>query len=224
MGGNPALPNAEKPPCTLSGVGRLNSPIEPMPMFVCSEPERLELRPCPWCIELTPGKDVPRPLESDEPGWNQPDVWCMPSGDRALWLCADEDGEGITSGCVSPRCRGGGDTLETLPRFARVRRVGPPFVLGGGCAGVWIEDRLRERERPCEDVGGPFADGEGVWRARKSLGFVAFVVVVFEEKLDRAEREDMCELKELTLEGSPLVPLLLVFELLFEEEVFSANG
>ena len=133
----------------------------------------------------------------------------------------------MTRGCViCPRCSGGGDTLETLPRFVRVRRVGPPFVLGGGCEGAEMEERLRERDRPCEDVGGPFADGEGVWRVRKSFGFVAFVVVVFEENEDKPDN-DKCELKELTLDGS--APLLLppLFELLFpedEDEVFNANG
>ena len=163
------MPNAAKPPWTLSGVGRLNSPMEPMPMFVWSELDRLPGSQL-W-IELTPGRDVP----SDEPGWNHPDVWCMPSGDRALLFC-DEllFGGGMTRGWVMcPRCSGGGDALETLPRFARVRRVGPPFVLGGGCEGVWM-DRLRERERPCEEVGGPLAEGDGVWRVRKSLWFAAF--------------------------------------------------
>ena len=219
IGGRPP-PNAAKPPCTLSGVGRLNSPIAPMPMFVCSEPERPE--PRPWCIEFTPGSDVPSPL----PGWNQPEP-CIPSGDRAL-PCPDADDGGMISGCVMcPRCSGGGETLEIEPRFVRVRRVGPPFVLGGGCgcADACIDDRLRDRERPCEDDGGSFADGEGVCR-RKSFGFVAFVVVVFEEKLDRAESEDMCELKELTLDGSALLPLLLPFAplLVEDDEVFSAKG
>lgn len=95
IGGKPALPNAEKPPCTLSGVGRLNSPIDPMPMFVCSDPDRLEPSPCPWCIEFTPGKDDPSPL----PGWNHPEA-CMPSGDRALLFCPDVEGGGIISGWV----------------------------------------------------------------------------------------------------------------------------
>ena len=63
-------------------------------------------------------------------------------------------------------------------------------------------------------------EGEGVC-LKKSFGFVALVVVVLDEKLDNAESEDMCELKELTLDGSPPFPLLL--ELLFEE-VLSANG
>ena len=180
-------------------------------MFVWSEPERLPGRP--WCIE---GSELP----SDEPGWNQPDVWCMPSGDRALLFC-DELGDGITSGCVMcPRCSGGGDTLEMLPRFGRVRRVGPPFVLGGGCCSGRIEERLRERERPCEDVDGPLEEGEGVCRERKSFGFVAFVVVVFDEKLDRPDR---CELNELTLDGSALLPPLPLLAL-FDEDVLSANG
>ena len=37
---------------------------------------------------------------------------------------------GMTSGCVA-RCRGGGETLLTLPLFALVRLAGPPLVLGG---------------------------------------------------------------------------------------------
>lgn len=102
-----------------------------------------------------------------------------------------------------------------LPRFVRVRRVGPPLVLGGGCG--CAEERLRERERPCEDVGGSLDAGEGVCR-RKSFGFVAFVVVL-DEKPASAESEDMCELK---LDGSPLPPALE--ELLFEDEVLSAKG
>ena len=60
----------------------------------------------------------------------------------------------------------------------RARAPGRPAVRARwGLRGAWIEDRLRERERPCEEDGGSFAEGEGVWR-RKSLGFVALVVVV----------------------------------------------
>lgn len=214
IGGRPPPPNAEKPPCTLSGVGSENSPIEPIPMFVWSEFERLPGRPCPWCIE---GSDVP----SDEPGWNQPEVWCTPSGERALLFCDEDDGGMISGWVMCPRCNGGGDTLEMLPRFGRVRRAGPPFVLGGGCGSDRMEERLRERERPCEEVGGPLEDGDGVCLVRKSPGFVAFVVVVFDEKLDRPDR---CELKELTLEGSPLFPPLPLFDPLPFEDVLSAKG
>jgi hypothetical protein len=69
-------------------------------------------------------------------------------------------------------------------------------------------------------------EGDGVWRVRKSLGFVALVVVVLEEKEDKPDKEDKCELKELTLDGSALFPLPLLFELfpVDEEEVLSANG
>ena len=75
-----------------------------------------------------------------------------------------------------------------------------------------IEDRLRERDR----CGGFPSEGDGVCR-RKSLWFVAFVVVVFEEK---PEKPDRCEENELTLDGSAL----LLLELLLEDEVLSANG
>lgn len=72
---------------------------------------------------------------------------------------------GMTSGWVCPRCSGGGDTLETLLRFVRVRRAGPPLVLGGFAgskefAGARERDRLLENSAPA-----PFADtGEGVCR------------------------------------------------------------
>ena len=56
---------------------------------------------------------------------------------------------------------------------------------------------------------------------RKSPVLVAFVVVVFDEKLERPER---CELKELTLDGSALFPLLVVFEALPDEDVLRAKG
>ena len=67
----------------------------------------------------------------------------------------------MTSGWVMcPRCSGGGDTLEMDPRFARVRRAGPPFVLGGGCGSERIDERLRERERLyVEDEGEGAAEG-----------------------------------------------------------------
>lgn len=93
--------------------------------------------------------------------------------------------------------------------------MGPPFVLGGGCGGVDIEDRLRERER----CGGWPSEGDGVCRLRKSLGFVALVVVVPEEK---AERPDKWEEKDPTLDGS--AALLLWLPLLLDDEVLRANG
>ena len=58
----------------------------------------------------------------------------------------------------------------------------------------------------------------------KSIRFVVLVIVVLDEKLDKAESEDMCEPKELTLDGSAPFSLLPVLELLFGEEVLSANG
>ncbi len=67
------------------------------------------------------------------------------------------------------------------------------------------------------DIGvGGGRTGEGVWRVwwrwEKSFG-----PLVAEERLEYAEREDMWEVKELTLEGSP--PTLL-----FDDDVFKANG
>ena len=64
-----------------------------------------------------------------------------------------------------PRWRGGGDTLETLLRLVRVRRAGPPFVLGG-FAGSNVEG-ARERDRLLENsaAAAPLAEtGDGVWR------------------------------------------------------------
>ena len=74
---------------------------------------------------------------------------------------------GMTSGWVWPRCSGGGDTLETLLRLVRVRRAGPPLVLGGFAGsmpplvgGARERDRLLENSAPV-----PLAEtGEGVWR------------------------------------------------------------
>ena len=72
---------------------------------------------------------------------------------------------GMTSGWVCPRCRGGGDTLDTLFRFARVRRAGPPLVLGG-FAGSSVFGGARDRDRLLENSAAlPFAEtGDGVWR------------------------------------------------------------
>ena len=94
---------------------------------------------------------------------NQPLVWRL----RGLAgpLPAALEPLGMTRGCVWPRWSGGGDTLETLLRLVRVRRAGPPLVLGGFAgskefAGARERDRLLENSAPA-----PFADtGEGVCR------------------------------------------------------------
>lgn len=62
---------------------------------------------------------------------------------------------GITSGWVLCLCNGGGLTLETLFLFARVRLVGPPFVLGGFAFtafefDVEVLERERDREVVCD--------------------------------------------------------------------------
>lgn len=72
---------------------------------------------------------------------------------------------GMTSGWVWPRWRGGGLTLETLLRLARVRRAGPPCVLGGLALAWEVAVRMREveRERLLEKSWAG-SSGEGVWR------------------------------------------------------------
>lgn len=62
---------------------------------------------------------------------------------------------GMTKGWVLCLCNGGGLTLETLFLFARVRLVGPPFVLGGFAFtafgfDVEVLDRERDREAVCD--------------------------------------------------------------------------
>lgn len=85
------------------------------------------------------------------PGMNHPPV-CRLKGLTGPRPPAPDPDPGITSGWVC-RCNGGGLTELTLLRFARVRRVGPPFVLGGctdeGVGGA----RERERDREREEVG-----------------------------------------------------------------------
>ena len=124
---------------------------------------------------------------------------------------------GMTSGWVCPRCSGGGDTLETLLRFVRVRRAGPPLVLGGFAGsmpplvgGARERDRLLENSAPV-----PLAEtGEGVWRWPLALGMWKSGLV---PRLEKEERLDMCEEKE---EGSApekgLVPLVVGEEGLLE--------
>ena len=96
-------------------------------------------------------------------GMNQPLVW------RLSGLAGPLPAPlpfGMTSGGVCPRWRGGGETLETELRFVRVRRAGPPFVLGG-FAGSIAFDGARERDRLRENSAppAPFAEtGDGVCR------------------------------------------------------------
>ena len=134
---------------------------------------------------------------------------------------------GITSGCVCPRCSGGGDTLETLLRFVRVRRAGPPFVLGGfagssAFAGARERDRLRENSVAPPP---PFADtGDGVWRVPCPFApwerWKSDCAVRF-EKEDMLERLDMCEEKE---EGSPPAKGLFPFAAVGEDGLFDGGS
>lgn len=194
----PVLPNDANPPCTLSGVGRLYSPIPLLPML--------------------PGVPIP----------NHPEV-CRLSGDRAPPGAAGL-APGMMSGWVMcPRCNGGGDTEEMLPRLVLGRRAGPPFVLGG-FAGFsdccCVDTELRERERLREKLSLPLVVEMGVGGGRTGLGVCrevpfklnSFVFVVVEpERFENVEREDMWEVKELTLDGSP--------PFMFEDAlVFKANG
>ena len=102
-----------------------------------------------------------------------------------------------------PRWRGGGDTLDTLFRFVRVRRAGPPLVLGG-FAGSSVEG-ARDRDRLLENSAAPAPlaeTGDGVWRwpfvwpafdawdRWNSEGAVRF------EKEEIPEILDMCEENE----------------------------
>jgi hypothetical protein len=113
------------------------------------------------------------PIPPKLPGPNHPDV-CRLSGERGPAAPLPDgagEAEGMTSGCVLPRCNGGGDTLDTLPRLGRVVRVraGPPLVEGGSMGGCAVDrDRERDREKSSprreksrpEEEGG--RTGEGV--------------------------------------------------------------
>lgn len=133
---------------------------------------------------------------------------------------------GMTSGCVCPRCSGGGETLETELRFVRVRRAGPPFVLGG-CAGSIALDGARERDRLRENSAPPFAEtGDGVWRCPfgppfggcdrwKSDGPLMFGN---EEMPDRLE---ICEEYE---DGSPPANGLFPFPVVGEDGLFEGGS
>lgn len=133
----------------------------------------------------------------------------------------------MTSGWVMcPRCNGGGDTDDTLPRFGLVLLAGPPFVLGGfaGLTG-WADTELRDRDRLREKLSLPLVE-MGVGGGRTGLGVCLWTpferwnslelfAVVEPEMFEKAASEDICEVKELTLDGSP------PFE---EAPVFRANG
>ena len=131
---------------------------------------------------------------------------------------------------MCPRCNGGGDTEDTLPRFVLARRAGPPFVLGGfeGLTGGAADTELRERDLLREKWSLPLVVEMGVGGGRTGLGvcrvpfkWYSFVVVELEIP-ENAEREDMCDVNELTLEGSPpTFELPLMFDDAF---VLRANG
>jgi hypothetical protein len=131
---------------------------------------------------------------------------------------------------MCPRCNGGGDTEDTLPRFVLARRAGPPFVLGGfeGLTGDTTDTELRERDRLREKWSLPLVVEMGVGGGRTGLGvclvpfmWYSFVVVELEMP-ENAEREDMCEVYELTLEGSP--PTFGPPFIFDDALVFRANG
>ena len=130
---------------------------------------------------------------------------------------------GMTSGWVMcPRCNGGGDTDDTLPRFGLVLLAGPPFVLGGfaGLTG-WADTELRDRDRLREKLSLPLVE-MGVGGGRTGLGVCLWTpferwnslevfAVVEPEMFEKAASEDMCDVKELTLDGSPPFDEALVF-------------
>lgn len=118
---------------------------------------------------------------------------------------------GITNGCAC-RCNGGGLTLDTLFRFVRVLRAGPPLVLGGFAGSVAAADaRERERDRLLLNSAPapPVADtGDGVWRIPLLPLWYDSDVVVMLEKFESDEIPEMCELKLDTDEGSPPAPFV----------------
>lgn len=125
---------------------------------------------------------------------------------------------GMTSGCVCPRCSGGGETLETELRFVRVRRAGPPFVLGGFAGSIAFD--VRERDRLRENSVPPCAEtGEGVWRCPFGPPFGGCERWNSDGAL-RFENEEMPDMCEEYEDGSPpangLLPFVVGEDGLFE--------